>query len=788
MKQLITSILILHLLTAHSQAQDTGEISGTVTAVGHSPVYATLQIMGTDLGAATKEDGSYVIQHVPAGSATIKVKLMGYQTAQKTVTVVQGQSTKVDFELKEDNLNLNEVVISATRYELDRKEAPVVVNVLNPKLFNATQSVALSEGLNYQPGVRVETNCQNCGFTQVRLNGLEGAYSQILINSRSVFSALNSVYGLDQIPTNIIERVEVVRGGGSALYGSNAIGGTINIITKEPVENTWQIGSNFSLIDGTTPDNSLNFNGSLTSEDLQSGVTFHGLYRQRGSYDANGDGFTEITRLENNTFGMKTFLKPSEHSKISFDFSAIKEYRRGGDKLDLPPHFTDITEELTHNTLIGGLTYEQFSKDGRNNFSVYLSGQKTQRDSYYGGLGGGRTAADSVLAANAYGKTNDLSLVAGSQFSRNFSNNDVIIFGAEYQLSDVEDEIIGYQRLIDQSVNTIGIYGQYEWRPNERMTLLAGGRYDHTVVDGHYGLADVTRTSDISTGVFSPRTNLLYDLRQNLQLRLGYARGFRAPQAFNEDLHISSVGGEPTFVILSDELKTELSDAYTASLNVTEAIGDWQFSFLAEGFYTVLKRPFTTVSTGATLPNGSILEEVRNGSGAEVRGGNFELNLSPSSQLAIQAGGTLQRSTYKDPQVLFEPEVASEEEPTVTTDRFLRAPNAYGYLSTNWSLTEHLGLDLTGAYTGTMMVPHVISESGFIELVDTQQFFDANIKLAYHFDLAKGFHMELSGGVQNAFNSYQNDFDTGALRDSNYIYGPARPRTFFFGVKIGDFH
>jgi outer membrane receptor for ferrienterochelin and colicins len=128
------------------------------------------------------------------------------------------------------------VVVSGTRYEQDRVNNPVVVNVLDDKLLNATQSIAISEGLNFQPGVRVETNCQNCGFTQVRLNGLEGAYSQILINSRPIFSALNSVYGLDQIPANIVEQVEVVRSGGSALYGSNAIGGTINIITKEPVE------------------------------------------------------------------------------------------------------------------------------------------------------------------------------------------------------------------------------------------------------------------------------------------------------------------------------------------------------------------------------------------------------------------------------------------------------------------------------------------------------------------------------------------------------------------------
>ncbi|WP_236252929.1 TonB-dependent receptor [Echinicola sp. 20G] len=769
-------------------AQETGSISGKINVEDKAPIYAAIQVLGTELGAMTDANGSFQITNVPTGEQTLKVKWMGYQTIQRKITILSGKATHIDLELKEDKLNLNEVVVSATRYELDRKEAPVVVNVLSPKLFNATQSLALSDGLNYQPGVRVETNCQNCGFTQVRLNGLEGAYSQILINSRPVFSALNSVYGLDQIPTNIIERVEVVRGGGSALYGSNAIAGTINIITKEPVENTWQVGSNLALIDGQSPDKMLNFNGSITSEDLKTGVTFYGMFRNRDSYDANDDGFTELTTLENNTFGLKSFIKPSELSKITLDFSAIKEYRRGGNALDLAPHFTDITEELEHNTVIGGLTYELFSQDHRNKFSTYISGQTTQRNSYYGGLGGGRTEADSILAANAYGVTDDLSLVAGSQFSRSFTNNDVVIFGSEYQLSKVRDEIAGYNRLVDQRVQSIGFYGQYEWRPNDRLTALAGGRFDHTLVDGFYRISDIERSSDVSTSVLSPRANILYDINPKLQLRTGYARGFRAPQAFNEDLHISSVGGEPTFVILSDDLKTELSDAYTLSINYSSNFGDTQFSFLAEGFHTKLKRPFTTVSTGATLPNGSILQEVRNGTGASVQGGNFELSLSPSSKLLFQAGGTLQQSEYQNEQVLFEPEEDNETEPTVSTKQFVRSPNAYGYLASNWAINEHLALDLTGTYTGSMIVPHVISPTGYLDLVDSKAFLDANLKLSYHFDLMQDFHLELSGGVQNMFNSYQNDFDQGPLRDSNYIYGPARPRTYFFGIKIGNFH
>lgn len=185
MKQVITIFLYIFLFH-QAVGQDVGSVEGQVDVPNSSTVFASVQVVGTDFGTMTTENGTYELHDIPEGNITLKVSLMGFQTVQKTVAVTAGSTTQVNFQLKEDKLNLHEVVISATRYELDRKEAPVVVNVLNPKLFNATQSVALSEGLNYQPGVRVETNCQNCGFTQVRLNGLEGAYSQILINSRAV--------------------------------------------------------------------------------------------------------------------------------------------------------------------------------------------------------------------------------------------------------------------------------------------------------------------------------------------------------------------------------------------------------------------------------------------------------------------------------------------------------------------------------------------------------------------------------------------------------------------------
>ncbi len=763
------------------------EIQGLVSHNGRAIPFANVSVSGTNQGTSADAKGRFSIR-LESKKTELIIQAIGFKTKKISIDPKDYADEQLTVNMEEDALGLDQVVISATRNRIDLKQAPVIVNVLNSKLFNATQSASVAETLNFQPGVRVETNCQNCGFTQVRLNGLDGSYTQILINSRSVFSALNSVYGLEQIPTSILDRVEVVRSGGSALFGSNAIAGTINIITKEPVLNTWNIASNFSLIDGEIPDRTLNFAGSVVAEDLNSGVTIYGMNRDRSAFDANGDGFTEITELTNNTLGAKAFFKPDDLSKLSLDLTALKEYRRGGDRLDLAPHLTDITEQLDHNTFIGGLTYDFSNLERTNNYSVYFSGQHTDRKSYYGGLGGGRTAQDSISASNAYGNTNDLALLGGFQFTRNFTNDDVLTTGVEYNHSNTEDDITGYKRFINQEVNSYAAFAQYEWKPVENFTALLGARLDHIDITGNYAVENIARTSNIDQTVLSPRITILYDISKELQFRGGYARGFRAPQAFNEDLHISSVGGEPQFVILSNDLETEYSNAYTASFNYSISKNKLQTDFLLEGFFTELQDPFTTVSTGASLANGSILKEVRNGSGAYVTGTNFEIGVSPNSNLTFQLGGTYQRSIYKEDQILYEADPNSDTERDIIISEFVRNPDFYGYLNVNTSPFEGFAVDLTGTYTGNMTIPRVINPNGMLDLIESPSFWDMNIKLSQHIDITENFHINLSTGIQNVFNEYQDDFESGPTRDSDFIYGPSRPRTFFFGIKFGNLH
>ncbi len=194
------------------------------------------------------------------------------------------------------------------------------------------------------------------------------------------------------------------------------------------------------------------------------------------------------------------------------------------------------------------------------------------------------------------------------------------------------------------------------------------------------------------------------------------------------------------------------------------------------------------VSTGVQFDNGSILEEVRNGEGARVYGANFEFGVSPSKKWLFQIGGTLQRSEYENDQLLFESDGSNPNENDILISEFVRNPNVYGYLNTNWTPGEKFSLSVTGTYTGEMIVPLVVSDSGFLSLNESPTFFDMNINAQTHFDFSEDFQLTLNAGVKNVFNSFQDDFDVGPTRDSDYVYGPALPRTFFIGVTIGKMH
>lgn len=717
--------------------------------------YATILIVGSGQGTVSNEAGQFQFKNLEEGTYRLRVSAVGYRTLEKSIVVGREYMAVVHFPLEEEAVMVDEVVVSASRTEVSRRDAPVVVNILSPKLFEAVNSTDLAKTLNFQSGLRVENNCQNCGFPQVRINGLDGPYSQILINSRPIISALSGVYGLEQIPTNMIDRVEVVRGGGSALFGANAVGGTINIITKDPIDNSFQVSSTMSNLGGKSWEQYMGANVSLVAKDNSYGIALYQSYRNRNPYDHDGDSFSELGKLNMNTFGLRGYYRPSQSSRLNIEYHTTNELRRGGNKFDLQPHQTDITEQTKHIINSGGISYDHFWDEYKHKLSTYASLQHTDRDSYYGAQ---RDTA-------AYGKTNDLTWVAGAMYVGNYNRflfaPSVFTGGLEYQQNSLHDIMVGYQRDMQQDVRIASAFIQNEWKM-QAFSLLAGGRID--------------RHNLIERPILSPRVNLLYKPQDRFQARLTYSTGFRAPQAYDEDLHVTAVGGEGVLIRLADGLREERSNSFSGSVDYTTTFGHWQANVLVEGFYTGLNDVFILEDIGHDA-NGYAIKERRNGNGARVYGANLDAKVAHGKEAVLSLGFTAQRSRYNTPEEWSEGQF---------TTRMMRTPDYYGYFTFTSAPTKNFDFSLSGTYTGDMIVPHYAGYIAEDRMETTPHFFDLNLKFNYTFILHDHIKLQVNTGVQNILNHFQPDLDQGEFRDSGYFYGPTQPRTLFIGFKIAN--
>ena len=275
-----------------------------------------IKILGTSLTTVTDASGHYIFRDLKPGAYTLEVSCTGYETTRLETSVAADQTVELNINIRPDAFMLDQVVVTSSKSETRRRESPSLVNVINGATFLRVGACSLADGLDFQPGVRVENDCQNCGFTQVRINGLDGHYSQILLNSRPVFSALTGVYGLEQIPANMIDRVEVMRGGGSALFGSSAVGGTINIITKDPMVNSAQVSHQLTSIGPSgSLDNNTTLNASVVTDNGLAGLFIYGQSRYRDGYDHNGDGFTEVGTAEDSDSRRSRFLQDFRHQQ-----------------------------------------------------------------------------------------------------------------------------------------------------------------------------------------------------------------------------------------------------------------------------------------------------------------------------------------------------------------------------------------------------------------------------------------------------------------------------------------
>ena len=333
-------------------------------------------------------------------------------------------------------------------------------------------------------------------------------------------------------------------------------------------------------------------------------------------------------------------------------------------------------------------------------------------------------------------------------------------------MDDVLDEISAYSYKIDQTTKNFATFLQSDWKITPTLNLLSGIRADyHNLVDNI---------------IYSPRVSILYKLKSNFQFRTTWSTGFRAPQAFDTDLHIAFAGGGISRISLLENLKEERSNSFSASINYDRPTENFIYGFTLEGFYTALKNAFYLEPLGED--NIGERFEKRNGDTAKVKGVTLEIRANYKKKIQIEAGFNVQTSKYDTAVEVIEG--------LPGTRSFLRTPNEYGFATLNFMANKKFSTSINYVYTGPMKLAHFAGapEQNIDAFVTSKSFSEFGIKSSYIFNHNKtNTDFELFGGIKNIFDAYQSDFDTGKNRDSNYIYGPATPRTIFIGLKMSSF-
>ncbi len=734
----------------------TGTITGTIQNKDNQPLIgANVFILNSTLGTTTDNSGQFIITNVPTGPTELVVTYIGYQSRQRSIIIRKDQTITADFRLQTDILESSTIVVTGTATEYLYKDAPVKTEVVHRQLIERTQSCNLAEALSLQTGVRVENNCQNCNFTQVRILGFDGKYSQILIDGNPVVSSLAGVYALEQFPDEMIEQIEIVKGGGSALYGGGAMAGTINLRTRHPLINRSSFNYDTQSLDGSL-DQRLSVMAEIISDNGKTGAYVFGASRTRHYYDHNNDGYSELGELDHKSLGANWYYRPLATGELQASFHRISEDRRGGNDFNVTPHEADIAEALEHERWGGKLRWNH-RINNKLVYQSFYSFSLLDRESYYGGLGG-NTAADSLEALNYYGTTDNETHIAGLQLTYTLGRNNITA-GMQYSSDHLEDNSVNDpDYYINSTYTNTGLYIQDDLSLYQnRIGLVAGAR-----IDNH---------SELDKAIVSPRFNIKYELFHDLYFRAAFTTGFKAPETFDEDLHIESLGGDQRVVRNADNLKPETSQTFTAGLEYQGYMGKYATLIGITGFYSHLENAFATVENNST-DSELILWERINSSGAQIGGFEIDLGLRPINELEFRAGFTYKTGNYEEPEEIFD---------GVFSDKVLRTPDLYGYFRSSYTYNNKLNFFGSAKYTGTMFVPNETSS----EIVETSQtFYEIDGGLTYTLPTGGNFVTELSLGMKNILNAYQDDLQSGSERDPAYLYGPQLPRRLYLGLNF----
>ncbi|MDE2851576.1 MAG: TonB-dependent receptor [Acidobacteriota bacterium] len=722
-------------------------IHGVVVAAAGRPVAgAAVTLTTMSSSVVTSEDGRFCLHPVNAGEHRLVVYAEGYGLAEREFVVEDGRALKVEIRLRA--AFGEEMVVTATRTRKRLAEVPLHMQTVPRSRIESVAARTLADAVEWTRGVRVETTCQSCNSSQIRLLGLRGPYAQLLVDGQPTLSSLAMVYGIEQLPARLIDTIEVVRGGGSPAYGAGAVAGVINLIPHHPDHTHVEADARSERMSGAagaaeTPSYSLVADWTPGPERA---VTFHGQVDRVAPVDVDGDGFSDVSIRDLDAVGARYhefFLEGS--ARLAAEVNQMTEFRRGGDRLHLPPEQVDVAEQLDSSRRSASVSWLH-TVSPRWDWRATASHAATGRASYYGAGGD----------PGAFGSTRNPLWVFDSHVNRGGAQG-TVSFGVQGAADLIDDRQPAYGRVIRETYRSVSGFAQDDRRIGDRVTLLYGLRVDrHSAVDGP---------------IVSPRAALMWTPRSDLTVRVSHSAGFLPPAVFDEELHIALLGGKAMVVRDDPGLREETSAARMVSLEWRPEVGR-RTSMVVDStlFDTRIDDLFHSLE--ADDPATPELEFVRTNFGrARVRGVEVGWGLR-RGRLTVDAGFAWQQAELGD------------AEPDFGSRMMFRTPEEYGTVSVQWPLPRAFDLFAGLRYTGSMLAPHYAGYIPEDRLEVTPSFLTWDLGLSRRFALGGDRRVTATVAVRNLTDLYQRDLDRGPFRDPSYVYGPRFPRSLVVGLKV----
>jgi outer membrane receptor for ferrienterochelin and colicins len=741
------NIILFVLFSIQTGFAQERTVNGRVYSEGEPLNGASLRIKGTNLGTITNEQGYFSIEFSEKRNNQLIISYIGHKSKQIEIDPNNSDVGRIILELYE---SLDEIVISGTLKPVSKLKSPVAVEVYSQSFFKANPSPSIFESLESINGIRPQLNCNVCNTGDIHINGQEGSYTMVLIDGLPIVSGLSTVYGLSGIPQSLIERVEIVKGPASTLYGSEAIGGVINLITKLP-ENSSKLSIDSFVSDWGEINTDIGYKYSLSKK--TTGLLGINYFNFSNPIDKNNDGFTDLTIQDR----VSIFNKFTYGDKLSFATRFVYEDRWGG-QLDWEPKYRG------GDTIYGESIYTtRFEAFGNYKFNKNLSFQFSYNNHTHN---------------SAYGTTifNANQTIGFSQliWNKTIKNND-LLFGLAYRYTYYDDDTTAtFNEILNSNKEDIyhmpGLFIQDEIKINESNTLLLGIRFDHNSLHGN---------------IFTPRINYkLSNYDQTSILRLSFGTGYRVAQVFTED-HAALTGARD--VVFLNDLEPEKS--WNTNLNYVKKV------YLKEGAIidfdlSIFKTQFSNkiIPDYDTNPNKIIYDNLKGRSISQ--GLSLNINSLLENGIRFNLGATYIDSYIKED---------GEKTVPYLTEKF----QGVWKFEKKWN-DKNLIFDLTGTTIGPLRLPTLSRLDPRPDYSST--FSIVNIQLT---KILKN-TFEIYGGVKNIFdftppknsiarsfdpfdkqvvfdnsgNAIQNENNPYALTfDPSYVFASNHGFRFFFGLR-----